>query len=104
MPISHPSAAAQPSGIAVLLGLVRRHPRKLVVIFALALLASLVAAPVPYLGKIIIDEIIFKGSAAAMAITGWLGISPLVWMLSGLVALGILLKLLGGILNGWQSH
>jgi ABC-type multidrug transport system fused ATPase/permease subunit len=99
-----PSAAAQPSGLAVLLGLVRRHPRKLVVIFALALLASLVAAPVPYLGKIIIDEIIFKGAASSASITGWLGISPQVWMLSGLVALGILLKLLGGILNGWQSH
>jgi ABC-type multidrug transport system fused ATPase/permease subunit len=59
---------------------------------------------VPYLGKIIIDEIIFKGSAVSTFLGGWLGISPQIWMLTGLVLLGVFLKLLSGIITGWQSH
>lgn len=98
------SAPPQASGLTVLVSLMFRHPRKLVVIFFLALLSSFVAAPVPYLGKIIIDDIIFKGSAVTASLGGWLGISPQLWMLTGLVCLGVLLKLLGGIIAGWQSH
>ena len=92
------------SGFQVLISLVRRHPRKLVIIFALALLASLATAPAPYLGKIIIDQIIFKGGAATGAVSGWLGISSNLWMLAGLVGLGVLLKLLSGVITGWQSY
>ncbi|MBC8011528.1 MAG: ABC transporter ATP-binding protein [Burkholderiales bacterium] len=98
------AAPAPASGLTVLVSLMNRHPRKLVVIFLLALLSSFVAAPVPYLGKIIIDDIIFKGSAVTASLGGWLGVSPQLWMLAGLVCLGVLLKLLGGIISGWQSH
>ncbi len=99
-----PSAAKPaPPAFATLLALIRRHPGPLFAILTLALLASLSAAPVPYLGKIIIDEIIFKGSASS-PVAGWLGVSTQLWMLAGLVLLGVLLKLLSSVIGGWQSH
>ena len=92
------------SGFSVIIGLIRRHPRKLAIIFVLALLASLTLAPVPYIGKVIIDKIIFKGGAATAAAGGWLGIPTNLWMLTGLVLLGVLLKLLSSMITGWQSY
>jgi ABC-type multidrug transport system fused ATPase/permease subunit len=102
------------SGFSTLLRLSVRYPRLLVIIFALALLCSLATTPAPYLGKIIIDELIFKGGAVqsvpgaeavvAGEVGGFLGLPSPVWMLAALVALGVALKLFAALLQGWQSH
>ena len=57
----------------------------------------------PYLAKIIIDDLIFRGSATG-DVTMWLGISHTIWMIAAIVLLGVLLKLLGSMLGGWQCH
>ncbi len=98
---SHPS----PSGMKILVDLARRYPRLLTYIFVLAFLSSLVSAPTPYLAKIIIDDLIFRGgSGAGHEVSKWLGISHTVWMIFAIVLLGILLKVVGSLLGGWQCH
>ncbi len=99
---SDPASPAQ-TGFRSILRLILGYPRLLWIIILLAFLSSLVSAPTPYLAKIIIDDLIFRGSAGE-AVTGWLGISQTVWMIGGIVVLGILLKLLGSLLGGWQCH
>lgn len=97
-----PASPAQ-TGFRSILRLILGYPRLLWIIILLAFLSSLVSAPTPYLAKIIIDDLIFRGSAGE-AVTGWLGISQTVWMIGAIVVLGILLKLLGSLLGGWQCH
>lgn len=101
-------SAVQPprrAGFDILVELVRGYPRLLTIIFVLGFLASLAAAPTPYLAKIIIDDLIFRGGAGAGAnVSGWLGIPHTVWMIGGIVLLGIFLKLMGSLLGGWQCH
>jgi len=97
-----PAPAAQ-TGFRSILRLILGYPRLLWIIVLLAFLSSLVSAPTPYLAKIIIDDLIFRGNAGE-AVTGWLGISQTVWMIGAIVVLGILLKLLGSLLGGWQCH
>lgn len=92
------------SGIHILIDLTRRYPRLLWMIVALAFLSSLVSAPTPYLAKIIIDDLIFRGGSGGEAVSTWLGVSQTIWMIAGLVLLGILLKLFGAMLGGWQCH
>lgn len=36
--------------------------------------------------------------------TTWFGVSQTIWMIAGIVMLGIFLKLLGAMLGGWQCH
>ena len=91
------------SGFSILVGLIQRYPRLLWTIILLGFLSSLVSAPAPYLAKIIIDDLIFRGSVAGDVST-WLGISHTIWMIAAIVLLGVLLKLLGGMLGGWQCH
>ncbi|MEI6032731.1 MAG: ABC transporter ATP-binding protein [Verrucomicrobiae bacterium] len=91
------------SGVRILTELIRRYPSLLWTIVLLGFLSSLVSAPGPYLAKIIIDDLIFRGSTAG-DVTTWLGISHTVWMIALIVLLGVLLKLLGGLLGGWQCH
>lgn len=97
------SAPPAPTGFRSVLRLILGYPRLLGIIVLLAFLSSLVSAPTPYLAKIIIDDLIFRGSAGE-AVTGWLGISQTVWMIGAIVVLGIFLKLLGSLLGGWQCH
>ncbi len=101
------SAPVSP-GFRTLLRLSVRYPRLLVVIFTLALLSSLATAPAPYLGKIIIDELIFKGAGAAAPAAvegeGVFGLPSVVWMLAAIVGLGVALKLFATLLQSWQSH
>jgi ABC-type multidrug transport system fused ATPase/permease subunit len=93
------------SGMGILMGLIRRYPKLLSVIFLLGFLSSLVSAPTPYLAKIIIDDLIFRGGAVAgHEVSNWLGVSHTVWMISAIVLLGVLLKLVGSLLGGWQCH
>lgn len=92
-------------GVAILFGLTRNYPRLLGIITLLGFLSSLALAPTPYLGKIIIDDLIFRGAAEpGEAVSGWLGIPQTIWMIAGLVAMGISLKLLSNLLGGWQCH
>ncbi|MEI6072258.1 MAG: ABC transporter ATP-binding protein, partial [Verrucomicrobiae bacterium] len=91
------------SGVRILFDLIQRYPRLLWSITILAFLSSLVGAPVPYLAKIIIDDLIFRGSTTG-DVTTWLGVSHTVWMIAAIVLLGVLLKLLSSLLGGWQSH
>lgn len=100
------NASPQPaSGLAILYRLCIRYPRQLGVIFLLAAAASLATAPAPYLGKIIIDEIILKGGGENSSIVGGLlGLPGPVWMLGAIVALGVSLKFLATFIQGWQSH
>ena len=93
------------SGLGILVELVRRYPKSLFVILALGFLASIAAAPTPYLGKIIIDDLIFQGgSGGARDVIGWLGISETIWLIGAIVFLGILLKLAGSLLGAWQCY
>ncbi|MDD5200705.1 MAG: ABC transporter ATP-binding protein [Terrimicrobiaceae bacterium] len=102
---SYEAGQASPSGMRILVDLARSYPRLLFLIFLLAFLSSLVSAPTPYLAKIIIDDLIFRGgSAGAHEVSGWLGVSHTVWMIAAIVLLGILLKVLGSLLGGWQCH
>lgn len=92
-------------GVAILFGLTRNYPRLLGIIALLGFLSSLALAPTPYLGKIIIDDLIFRGAVLpGEAVSGWLGLPQTIWMIAGLVALGISLKLLSNLLGGWQCH
>jgi ABC-type multidrug transport system fused ATPase/permease subunit len=101
MPDDKPS----PGGYALMRDLCVRRPRLMVIIIALAFLGPLVTAPTPYLGKIIIDDLIFRQQAGATAgVNAVFGVSTTVWMLAGIVGLGVLLKLLGTIIGGWHSH
>ena len=59
------ASQSSPSGFRILVDLTLRYPRLLGVIILLGFLSSLVSAPTPYLGKIIIDDLIFRGGAAA---------------------------------------
>ena len=104
--MSGPAAGAVRGGYRLMIDLMRRYPRHLGWIVVLGLLGSLVLAPAPYLGKIIIDDIIFRqqqGGGVA-SVSGWLGIASPVWMLALIVSLGVLLKLLGAVLGGWQTY
>lgn len=93
------------TGFALLLELIGRYPRALLLILLLAFLGSLAAAPNPYLAKIIIDDLIFRGaSEPGPAVSGWLGIPHTIWMIAAIVALGILLKVLSSFLIGWQCY
>ena len=98
-----PQHVSARSGIRILVELIRRYPRLLWIIILLGFLSSLVSAPAPYLAKIIIDDLIFRGSATG-DVTTWLGISHTIWMIATIVLLGVLLKLLGSMLGGWQCH
>lgn len=91
------------SGFKILARLIGENPRQLWMILLLALLSSLATAPAPYLAKIIIDDLIFRGSTAG-DVRVWLGVSHTVWMIGAIVLLGIFLKVLGGLLGGWQIH
>lgn len=93
-------------GMRLLWSLTLRYPRLLAVIGALAFFGPLVTAPAPYLGKIIIDDIIFRQMTASghQEVTAFLGVSTSIWMLGGIVALGVCLKLLGALIGAWQSH
>ena len=94
-------------GTQLLWALTLRYPRLLAVIGVLGFLGPLVTAPAPYLGKIIIDDIIFRQMSAgtqAHEVSAFLGVSSSIWMLAGIVALGVCLKLLGSLIGGWQSH
>ena len=99
-------ATADPGGTRLLWNLTLRYPRLLAIIGGLAFLGPLVTAPAPYLGKIIIDDIIFRQMHAVgrSEVTAFLGVSSSIWMLAGIVALGVCLKLLGTLIGGWQSH
>ena len=90
----------------LLWSLTLRYPRLLAVIGVLAFFGPLVTAPAPYLGKIIIDDIIFRQMTASghQEVTAFLGVSTSIWMLGGIVALGVCLKLLGALIGAWQSH
>ena len=96
--------SARPAGMRVIFAMILRHPRALFFTVLLGFLAAAVITPVPYLGKIIIDDIIFRtmGLPAAEA-GGFMGIATSVWMLGGVVLLGVALRLLGIALQGWQS-
>ena len=94
-------------GTQLLWTLTLQYPRLLAVIGVLGFLGPLVTAPAPYLGKIIIDDIIFRQMSAgsqAQEVTAFLGVSSSIWMLGGIVALGVCLKLVGSLIGGWQSH
>lgn len=96
-------AAPSASGYRLIRAMVLRRPRLLLWIVILALLGPLITAPVPYLGKVIIDEVIFRHDAAA-APDAVLGVPSAVWLLAGLVLLGVLLKLLATVLGGWHTY
>jgi ABC-type multidrug transport system fused ATPase/permease subunit len=102
----HPDEGELTSGgFAILLHLTGRFPRLVAIIFLLAFLSSLAGAPNPYLAKIIIDDLIFRGAAEPGAtVSGWFGIPHTIWMIAGIVLLGIFLKLLSSFLGGWQCH
>lgn len=94
-----------PSGFRILVDLASRYPRLLAIIFFLAFLSSFVSAPTPYLGKIIIDDLIFRGGAASQQdVSTILGVSHTIWMIFAIVLLGIFLKIMGSIIGGWQCH
>jgi len=87
----------------ILANLACRYPSFLILNFVLAILSSAFMAPVPYLAKIILDDILPKGIASGGAATHF-GIPDAAWAIAGLVALGIFLKLVSSLLAGWQSH
>ena len=94
-------------GTQLLWALTLRYPRLLAVIGVLGFLCPLVTAPAPYLGKIIIDDIIFRQMSAgtqAQEGTAFLGVNSSIWMLGGIVVLGVFLKLLGSLIASWQIH
>ncbi len=94
-----------PGGYRLMRELISKRPRLVVFIVVLAFLGPLVTAPTPYLGKVIIDDLIFRQQAGgAPGVDAVLGVSSTIWMLAGIVLLGVLLKLLGTIIGGWQSH
>lgn len=96
---------SSPSGMRILVELVFRYPRLLAAIVVLGFLSALISAPTPYLAKIIIDDLIFRGGAgSAQDVSSWLGVSHTVWMIAAIVMLGILLKVVGSLLGGWQCH
>jgi ABC-type multidrug transport system fused ATPase/permease subunit len=88
-----------------ILGMVVRYPRLLAFSIILSFVAAAVIAPAPYLGKIIIDDIIFRqmGSQGQNAVSGAFGVPVVVWMLLAVVVLGVALKVLAVIIQGWQS-
>lgn len=93
------------SGIRTLIELTQRYPRTLAIIFVLGFLSSLISAPTPYLTKIIIDDLMFRGGATGSGdVASWLGISHTIWMIAAIVLLGILLKTFGSVVGGWQCH
>ncbi len=99
------ASQTSPSGMRILVELTRRYPRLLAMIILLGFLSSLISAPTPYLAKIIIDDLIFRGgSAAGNEVGGWFGISHTIWMIAAIVLLGIMLKVVGSVLGGWQCH
>lgn len=99
------ASQTSPSGMRILVELTRRYPRLLAMIFLLGFLSSLISAPTPYLAKIIIDDLIFRGGATTgHEVTGWFGISHTIWMIAAIVGLGIMLKVVGSVLGGWQCH
>jgi len=103
--MTRPAASHQsPSGMTILVDLARRYPALLFLILALGFFASLVSAPTPYLAKIIIDDLIFRGGAGHQEVSTWFGVSHTVWMIFAIVGLGVFLKLLGSLFNGWQCH
>lgn len=92
-------------GFSFLLELISRYPFLLLIILLLAFLGSLAAAPNPYLAKIIIDDLIFRGAVEPGAsVSGWLGIPHTIWMIAAIVGLGVLLKILSSFLGGWQCY
>ncbi len=94
-----------PGGYRLMKDLIAKRPRLIFLIGLFALLGPLVTAPTPYIGKVIIDDLIFRQQAGgAPGVDAVLGISSTIWMLAGLVGLGVLLKLLGTVIGGWQSH
>ncbi len=94
-----------PGGYRLMKELIGKQPKLVFFILLLAFLGPLVTAPTPYLGKIIIDDLIFRQqSGATPGVDAVLGVSSNIWMLAGLVVLGVLLKLLGTVIGGWQSH
>lgn len=100
-------AASQPApkGMKILIEIILRHPRLLAIIAVLGFLSALISAPTPYLAKIIIDDLIFRGGAGtAQNVSTWLGVSHTVWMIGAIVLLGIFLKMVGSFLGGWQCH
>jgi ABC-type multidrug transport system fused ATPase/permease subunit len=93
-------------GYKLMVDLMKRYPRYMGWITVLGLCGPLVMAPAPYLGKVIIDDIIFRqqqGGGVA-SVGGWLGIASPVWMLALIVILGVMLKFLGALIGGWQSY
>jgi len=104
--MTSPSASQPaPKGMRILLDLILRHPRLLTIIIVLGFLSALISAPTPYLAKIIIDDLIFRGGAGtAQDVSSWLGVSHTVWMIAAIVGLGIMLKVVGSLLGGWQCH
>ncbi len=93
------------SGVRILVDLIRRYPRLMTAILVLGFLSSLVSAPTPYLAKIIIDDLIFRGGAVGpQDVSTWFGVSQTIWMIGFVVLLGVLLKLLGSVLGAWQCH
>lgn len=99
------ASQTSPSGMRILVELTRRYPRLLAIIILLGFLSSLISAPTPYLAKIIIDDLIFRGGAAAgNEVGGWFGISHTIWMIAAIVMLGVMLKVVGSLLGGWQCH
>jgi len=98
----HPSISAK-SGFRILIDLIGQYRGHLWTIILLAFLSSLISAPAPYLAKIIIDDLIFRSSATG-DVSVWLGISHTVWMIGAIVLLGVLLKVLGSLIGGWQCH
>ncbi|MCS6970770.1 MAG: ABC transporter ATP-binding protein [Planctomycetota bacterium] len=99
--MTEPPATA--SGYRLIRAMVLRRPRLVAWIVVLAFLVPLISAPVPYLGKVIIDELVFRERAES-AVDAFLGVSTTVWMLAGLVLLGVLLKLLSTVLGGWHTY
>jgi ATP-binding cassette, subfamily C, bacterial len=100
-------SASQPvkKGMRILCDLILRNPRLLTIIATLGFLSALISAPTPYLAKIIIDDLIFRGGAGTTEdVSNWFGVSHTIWMIGAIVLLGIFLKLVGSLLGGWQCH
>ena len=77
----------------------------LTMVIVLGFLSSLISAPTPYLAKIIIDDLIFRGGASAgHEVSNFLGVSHTIWMIAAIVLLGIFLKIVGSGLGGWQCY
>jgi len=98
------SASSTAAGTRLLWNLTFKYPRLLAIIVVLGFLGPLVTAPTPYLGKIIIDDIIFRHMGGGVEPGAVLGVTAPVWMLLGIVLLGVCLKILGTLIGGWQSH